>query len=56
MMNLEFNPEYSWIKTISPDLENVIIGEWGTGETRSEKFKGIKKAGSGHPESNRVKK
>lgn len=44
---LEYNPEYEWIKSLSIDIENVITGEWGTGETAAGKFKGIRKTTSG---------
>ena len=44
---LEYNPEYAWIKSQSIDIENVITGEWGTGETAAGKFKGIRKTTSG---------
>ncbi|MBX2928013.1 MAG: DKNYY domain-containing protein [Saprospiraceae bacterium] len=36
---IELNPEYSWLDTLG--VEHVIVGNWGTGETRSKKFKGF---------------
>lgn len=45
---LEFNPDYAWIKSLSLDIENVIVGEWGTGETRSGKWKGLRRMEAGN--------
>ena len=38
---LEYNPGFSWISQLNPEIEQVIIGEWGTGESGNKKFKGI---------------
>jgi hypothetical protein len=38
---IEFNPEYSWIKTYDPELTHVITGTSGTGKTNKRKFKGF---------------
>ncbi len=34
------NPEYAWVDTLG--ISHVIFGAWGTGETKSRKFKGFK--------------
>ena len=36
---IEVYPDYQWLDTL--DIEGVIIGEWGTGETHKKKFKGF---------------
>lgn len=33
------NPEYAWLDTLG--ISHVIVGDWGTGETKSRKFKGF---------------
>lgn len=37
---IELNPEYKWLDTL--EIGRVIVGEWGTGKTKSRKFKGFK--------------
>lgn len=37
---IESHPEYLWLDTLG--IENVSLGEWGTGETNKRKFKGFK--------------
>lgn len=39
---LEFNPQYSWLKSRIAENQNVIVGEWGTGTVGVRKFKGVK--------------
>lgn len=45
---LEYNPDYAWIKSRPVEIGNVITGDWGTGETATAKFKGLKKVNPGH--------
>ena len=40
---IEFNPAYAWIDSLDHQPENVITGEWGTGETAGKHFKGFYK-------------
>lgn len=37
---IEFQPEYKWLDSLDVDL--VITGPWGTGESGNRKFKGLK--------------
>lgn len=37
---IENNPDYKWLDTL--DVEGIIIGEYGTGETKKRKFVGYK--------------
>ncbi len=37
---IEFQPEYQWLDTF--DIEVVITGPWGTGESGSRTFQGVK--------------
>lgn len=37
---IELNPDYQWLDTLG--INNVIVGEWATGETNQKKFKGFK--------------
>lgn len=37
---IEMNPKYKWLDTLN--IDGVIIGEWGTGQTKKRKFKGFK--------------
>lgn len=39
---LKFNPEYQWIENVGFDVKWVVTGPWGTGETQTKKFKGLK--------------
>lgn len=36
---IEYNPAYSWLDTLG--IEWVVVGAWGTGETKRRKFKGL---------------
>lgn len=38
---LELYPRYQWITTLNVEIQNVITGDWGTGETNTRKFKGF---------------
>lgn len=37
---IEFNPAYKWIE--AEGSSHVVIGDWGTGEAGTKKFKGIR--------------
>lgn len=37
---IELNPEFQWLDTLG--IQFIIVGEWGTGETPTKKFKGFK--------------
>jgi hypothetical protein len=36
---VELNPDYAWLDSLKTQF--VIVGEWGTGETRSKKIRGF---------------
>ena len=38
---LKFSPEYEWINDLDIEVKWVVTGPWGTGETKSKKFKGL---------------
>lgn len=38
---IEYTPEYGWLDTVG-GIQYVIVGQWGTGETPTKKFKGYK--------------
>lgn len=38
---LKFNPEYRWIEDLDIEVEWVITGDWGTGETSTKKYQGF---------------
>jgi hypothetical protein len=39
---LRFSPEYQWIKKLDIEVKWVITGPYGTGESKTKKFKGLK--------------
>ena len=39
---LKFNPEYQWIESLDIEVKRVITGPYGTGESKTKKFKGLK--------------
>lgn len=39
---LKFSPEYEWINNLDIEVKWVVTGPWGTGETKTKKFKGLK--------------
>ncbi|MBK9256685.1 MAG: DKNYY domain-containing protein [Saprospiraceae bacterium] len=38
---LKFSPEYQWIEDLDIEVKWVVTGRWGTGETKTKKFKGL---------------